>query len=263
MAEADNPTPESHRQLYLPPINWTNTKWKWPFSKLGYEHPEVLFTSLHTEFNCMPLAIQDPYAWYSDVCELAVASKNKDDFEAILRERRDKRFREICETWRNTKEELTVDPRLWESPQLDRANQWGSFVRLARHFSYDCILAHFANYLPDHHMPAAPALKTSAHPAEGPQEPERPEQHQQAEQPPQPDQPMPNSPPPPPPPPPLPVPAPAPNTKEKWAGRTNKGPGQRGRVEKPSPKQRATRSNAQQAVRRSARLQQREGHRSK
>ncbi|KAJ8131066.1 hypothetical protein O1611_g2559 [Lasiodiplodia mahajangana] len=262
MTEADNITAENHREQHLPRVTWaglgTNARnWTWPFSKVGYEHPEVLFTSLHTKFNCIPVAIQDPHAWHADVCELALASKTKEQFEAALRKRQDERFQEICETWELTKESLTADPRLWESPQIDRANQWGSFIRLARHFSFDCLLGHFANYLPEHHMPAQPTIETAVQTPHGAQQPQQPQQPQEPQEPQRPepsrhpDQRAPDSPPP------SPAPASVPNAKRKRATRASRGPTQRSRIEKPSPKQRATRSNAQGSVRRSARLQQR------
>ncbi|KAJ8122918.1 hypothetical protein ONZ43_g1005 [Nemania bipapillata] len=115
--------------------------------------PSLVFGSLHAEFNCMPIAIQDAEAWFADVRELSTISNTKEEFEAALRKRRDERFAQISAAWRNTKTKLVSNPWLWDSQHLDKNNQQGSFAQLSRNFSYDCILAHFSNYLPEHHRP--------------------------------------------------------------------------------------------------------------
>ncbi|KAI0443966.1 hypothetical protein F4803DRAFT_573841 [Xylaria telfairii] len=146
----ENPTPDDNRRLHVPCINWDHEchSWKWRHWKFGYK-ADVLFESLHAEFNCMAFAIQDPFSWYCDVSELLEASKSRDEFETALRKRRDERFKEIWAAWRQTTTELVLRPPLWEDPQMNRDNRWNTFIELSRHFSFDSILTHFGNYLPE------------------------------------------------------------------------------------------------------------------
>ncbi|KAI0401781.1 hypothetical protein F4802DRAFT_600783 [Xylaria palmicola] len=237
-----NPTPENHRALHVPWIDWDREyrEWKWPYWKFGYKNPDVLFHSLHAEFNCMPFAIQDPHAWFCDANEVAVASKTREEFEAALLKRRNERFLEIRKAWTTTKPKL-LRSSLWTSPNIDRGNQWGTYVRFARNFSFDCITAHFGNYLPENHRaPEAPEL-------DQPNEPEQPDPPIREPSPPRPT--------------PSPSPAP-PQTRKSRQTKVNrervaKGPGRSSRVEKPPPRRTTAKTKAPQGVRRSARLQQR------
>ncbi|KAI0466047.1 hypothetical protein F4859DRAFT_498655 [Xylaria cf. heliscus] len=179
MSWRDNPTPEDHRRLHVPFINWEydDSKWKWPHFKFGYKR-DVLFQSLHAEFNCMAFAIQDPFSWYCDVHELSTASESREEFETALRKRRDERFKEIDAAWRTTVTELILNTRLWEDPKMDRLIRWDTFIDMSRHFSFDSILTHFGNYLPESRS-SAPDERSAA----APRELEQPEQPRQPNQP--------------------------------------------------------------------------------
>lgn len=44
------------------------------------------FTNLHVEFNCIKVTIQDPCAWYNDICGVARSAENKEDFLVQLKQ---------------------------------------------------------------------------------------------------------------------------------------------------------------------------------
>ncbi|KAJ2991412.1 hypothetical protein NUW58_g2522 [Xylaria curta] len=121
MAWRKDPRPEDHRALHVPWVDWDvdYRHYKWHFWKFGYKQEDI-FGSLHAEYNCMAFAIQDPYAWHTDVCQLSIACKNREEFHAALIKRRDERFKEIRTAWLKTQDELGGDPRSWESPNLNR-----------------------------------------------------------------------------------------------------------------------------------------------
>ncbi|KAI0454286.1 hypothetical protein F5B21DRAFT_476524 [Xylaria acuta] len=179
-----NPTPDDHRRLHVPDINWDYDfdypEWRWPNWKFGYK-ADALFQSLHAEFNCIPFAIQDPFAWFCDVHQLVAASKSREEFETALRKRRDERFKEIQAAWRDATDELALNIPLWEDPQMDRNNRWNTFIELSRHFSFDSFVAHFGNYLPKSRIPM-PNEQSAAAP-QALEQPEQPEQPQQSDQP--------------------------------------------------------------------------------
>ena len=55
----------------LPTPNYNlDEEWRWPWWKFQLR-PEELFTTLHERFNTRSCAIQDPYAFYSDVNDCA------------------------------------------------------------------------------------------------------------------------------------------------------------------------------------------------
>ncbi|KAI0910887.1 hypothetical protein F4823DRAFT_587952 [Ustulina deusta] len=272
-----NPTPENHHALHTPWVDWsrlTKSKWHWPSSKLGYSDPDVLWSSLHAEFNCMPFAIQDPYAWHSDVCELAQRSSSKKEFEAALRERRDERFAEIRSNWEKTRTQLIANPIIWKSPPTGPDRPWATFCRISRHFSFDTIMGHFGNYvvgdpsaLYSEEREARKAQSASAAPATIAAV-EAPQQLGQTQQPTRDFTPSPTTSPPsssPPsrhlPPAPAPIPAPAPRTKTRQTRvpQASKGPARRSRVEKPPPRRRTNKAQPLEGVRRSARLRERAG----
>ncbi|KAJ5097398.1 hypothetical protein N7456_008119 [Penicillium angulare] len=96
-------------------------QWEWPYYKFDGYQPEDLFTTLHEEFNTLKCAIQDPYAWHSDVNEIAQI------------------------TWKRVAISLIANPDQWDEPP-DRRDQWAHFVRVSRHFSYDTLVTFFGAY---------------------------------------------------------------------------------------------------------------------
>ncbi|KAJ5374058.1 hypothetical protein N7517_006064 [Penicillium concentricum] len=131
------------------------------FSKLhlDYEDPNVLFTTLHAEYNTINWAIQDPHDWHYDVCEVAKIAKDKDKLLALLRQRQQEKLGEIQKAWETTKTLLTCQPSRWEKPPSN-AVLWGSFIRLARNFSYDSFVACFGSYVTDDQPSTQPLLST-------------------------------------------------------------------------------------------------------
>ncbi|KAI0803702.1 hypothetical protein GGR55DRAFT_661770 [Xylaria sp. FL0064] len=278
----DNPTPENHHRIHTPRVEgrWDD-EWSWPFSKFDYEDPDVLWDSLYTRFNCMSFAIQDPYMWYADVCEVALASDTRAEFESALKKRRDERFNEIRGYWEKTKVQLVANPIIWKAPPRGPSRPWTTFVRLGRHFSFDTFIGHFANYMVKdtdvlyaEERDAKAAAAASAAPADAlvPSS----AQHKQQEQAQQPRRECAS-------------PSPSPPSQRTTAAaaaaaavantdttatnittskaklkparvtRTSKGPSNRSRVEKPPPRQRTDKAKPREGVRRSARLRERAG----
>ncbi|KAI1345810.1 hypothetical protein F5Y01DRAFT_322737 [Xylaria sp. FL0043] len=286
----DNPTPENYHRIHTPQVEWKwEEEWMWPYKKFGYRHPNVLWDSLYTQFNCMPFAIQDPYMWHADVREVGLASDTREEFEAALRKRRDERFNEILDYWEKTKTQLVASPIIWKAPPRGPSRPWTTFVRLGRHFSFDTFTGHFANYMvkstdalyaEELNANANAASAASATPADAlVSSSARQRQQEQAQQPrreytrPSP------SPPPHPTAAPVAPAAPTANTnstatatatatdsatskvkpKPARVTRTSKGPSNRSRVEKPPPRQRTDKAKPREGVRRSARLREQAG----
>lgn len=150
-------TLDSHLEAHTPPQpNYVLDKeWKWDYSKFGYKDPNVLFTTLHAEYNTLKCAIQDPYAWHKDVSHVAKTANNKDEFLTLLKKRQEERFDELQEAWETTKELLTAEPSRWDNPPT-RAVLWGAYVCLAQHFSYDTLVAYFGSYVTDDQPSTSP-----------------------------------------------------------------------------------------------------------
>jgi len=80
------PTIGNHMKLHTPePDYMLDRDWRWPIWKFGYDGPKILFTTLYAEFNSLKCAIQDPYGWHSDVCDVANIAKNKEEFLTLLK----------------------------------------------------------------------------------------------------------------------------------------------------------------------------------
>ncbi|KAJ5400799.1 hypothetical protein N7465_011288 [Penicillium sp. CMV-2018d] len=127
--------------------------------RLGYEDPKVL-SALHAEYNTIKLAIQDPDDWHYDVCEAAKIAKDNDNFLALLKRRRQQRLDEIQKAWQTTKVLLTDQPSCLEKPPSNGV-LWGSFMRLARNFSYSSLVACFGSYVTDDERSTQPPPSTS------------------------------------------------------------------------------------------------------
>ncbi|KAI1271015.1 hypothetical protein F5Y07DRAFT_44851 [Xylaria sp. FL0933] len=285
-----NPTPENHHVIHTPCVDWSRLssyeQWEWPYRHLGYSDPEAIWSTLYTKYNCIPFAIQDPYMWHADICELARASNNQDEFESALQKRRDERFQEVRSNWEKTRSQLTAHPIIWKGLPRGPDRPWATFVRVGRHFSFDTMVGYFGNFVVDDPQAlyrearrAQAAAEKLATPATGHA---RAASSTHPEQPKQAPQPTLNSTPPPPsrssspsatssprrhpasPPPPPPAAATA-NTKtrHKRAFGECVRPAARSRVEKPPPKRTnksRPKSPPREGVRRSARLQERAAH---
>ena len=157
-----SPTIDSHLESHTPQPDYElEREWHWRFWKFGYNDPNVLFTTLHSEFNSMKCAIQDPYGWHHDVCDVASTAKNKEEFLTLLEQRQKEWFDEIRSAWEKTKALLTGQPSRWKM-RLDKDVLWESFIRLARNFSYDSLVRYFGPYIADNRTPNVPLPPTSA-----------------------------------------------------------------------------------------------------
>ncbi|KAI1361406.1 hypothetical protein F5Y08DRAFT_347896 [Xylaria arbuscula] len=145
-------TPDNHYSLHTPSVDWRGFRppiWHWPYSKLNYTNPNDIWDSLYEKFNCMKFAIQDPRAWHADVCELALQSHDKEEFETALKKRRDERFNEILENWEKTCKKLAFNYDIWKAPPAGPHRPSVTFRGLRCDFSFDSMVGHFGNYVVD------------------------------------------------------------------------------------------------------------------
>ncbi|TGJ76437.1 hypothetical protein E0Z10_g10872 [Xylaria hypoxylon] len=162
MSGREPTTVKNHLEHHTPPLHRDlEQEWDWPFWKFGYGSHHILFTELHAQFNSVPCAIQDPYGWHLDVCDIANEAKTRPEFLSLLQKRQDERFAELRKAWEKTRSLLIGDPGRWEIPQR-RNDLWLRFARISRNFSYDAFLGYFGAYVEDGTMPARAVSKPTA-----------------------------------------------------------------------------------------------------
>lgn len=164
-------TIDNHLAAHTPQPDYDmDQEWEWPSWKFGYDDPSVLFTTLHAEYNSINCAIQDPYGWHHDVCDISNVAKDRNEFLTLLRKRQQERFDEIQSAWEKTKALLVGQPSRWEATP-DKDSLWGAFIRVSRNFSYDSFVAYFGSYIANDQPPNPGRSSTpvTAHP---------PKQHQ-------------------------------------------------------------------------------------
>ncbi|GAO19336.1 hypothetical protein UVI_02008660 [Ustilaginoidea virens] len=69
-------------------------EYQWP-AWLADHSLEDLFGELHDKFSTIPIFIQDPIAFHTDVAQLAGEASSRDDFLAALEERKNQRLEEL------------------------------------------------------------------------------------------------------------------------------------------------------------------------
>ncbi|KAI0530428.1 hypothetical protein GGR58DRAFT_493462 [Xylaria digitata] len=139
-------TIQNHLWHHTPQPNWDEERgWDWPFRKFGYESPDILFTDLHAQFNSISCAIQDPYGWHIDVCDIANEAKTRSEFLFLLQKRQEERFNELHKAWRQTRSSLVGNPDLLYSNQKIH-DLWLRFVRISRNYSYDAFIGFFGAF---------------------------------------------------------------------------------------------------------------------
>ncbi|KAI8945743.1 hypothetical protein F4801DRAFT_597518 [Xylaria longipes] len=169
----ETPTIQNHQSLHTPRPEWVDDReWTWPFWKFGFKNGGVLFTQLHTEYNSIRCAIQDPYGWHLDVCDIANVADTREEFFALLRQRQDERFTELRKAWERTRSLLVGEPSRWDTPQA-KTDLWVNFVRISRNFSYDSFVKYFGAYIKDKPEPT-PALADYQKPTSGCQQQQQP-----------------------------------------------------------------------------------------
>ncbi|KAI1747078.1 hypothetical protein F4782DRAFT_452157 [Xylaria castorea] len=151
----ETPTIQNHLRLHVPDVDWkTDESWKWPFWKFGFKSADVLFNQLHAEFNSIQCAIQDPYGWHLDVCEIANIANDREEFFSLLRKRQDERYAELERVWHKASSLMVGEPSRWDSPH-PRKDLWKNFVRISRNFSYDAFVGYFGAYINEEPEPTA------------------------------------------------------------------------------------------------------------
>ncbi|KAK5637248.1 hypothetical protein RRF57_012960 [Xylaria bambusicola] len=136
---------ESHLHYHTPTVYEASDQWDWPYWKFGYSNREVLFQELHAEYNSIRCAVQDPFGWHLDVCQIADLANAREEFETLLKKRRDDRFGELVRAWDKIALMLITESYRFMLPRK-RSDYWPRFIRISRHFSYDAIVGYFGAY---------------------------------------------------------------------------------------------------------------------
>ncbi|KAF2966395.1 hypothetical protein GQX73_g7176 [Xylaria multiplex] len=139
-------TVQNHIWHHTPHPNWSEEReWDWPFWKFDFESPDILFTDLHAQYNSIPCAIQDPYGWWIDVCDIANEAKTRPEFFSLLQKRQEERFVELEKAWAKTRSSLIGNPDLiYSSHKI--CDMWLRFIRVSRNYSYDSLLGFFGAF---------------------------------------------------------------------------------------------------------------------
>lgn len=116
----------------------------WPYWKFGLKQND-LHDSLHTKYNTIPSAIQDPEAFHHDVYEISTRADTLSEFEQLMEERKALRLKELNSMLEDASFQIVGCPRLIGT------DQWPLAVQLFRTRSLDSLVRYFASYLPDEH----------------------------------------------------------------------------------------------------------------
>lgn len=116
----------------------------WPYWKFGLKQHD-LHDSLHTKYNTIHSAIQDPEAFHHDVYELSTRADTLSEFEQLMEERKNLRLKELNSMLEDASFQIVGCPRLIGT------DQWPLAVQLFRTRSLDSLVRYFASYLPDEH----------------------------------------------------------------------------------------------------------------
>lgn len=111
------------------------------------------------------MAIQEPAAFYHDVCDVASRSTTRDEFYEGLSDRQDERMRELSEACEHTASVITVVPssldcwcgRIKEegdtlehgSQDTRNSEQWERFLNLEKTMAIDALVAFVDGFIPE------------------------------------------------------------------------------------------------------------------
>ncbi|CAN8101203.1 unnamed protein product [Discula destructiva] len=123
------------------PAEWAKL---WPYWKFGLKQND-LHDSLHTRYNTISWAIQDPEAFHHDVYELSVRASSLSEFECLMEERKNLRLEELDTMLEDASFQIVG------CPKLIGTSQWPLAVQLFRTKSFDSLVRYFASYLPYDH----------------------------------------------------------------------------------------------------------------
>lgn len=96
----------------IPQIDYElDPSWNWPAWKFDMSRDDM-FGVLHQRYNTYPAPLQEWRAFYLDVSALATVAKDRDEFERLLGERRNKRRDELVAGFKDISYRLLGLPRL-------------------------------------------------------------------------------------------------------------------------------------------------------
>ncbi|KAI1827853.1 hypothetical protein F4861DRAFT_292039 [Xylaria intraflava] len=118
--------------------------YSWQAWKFGMKRGD-LYTKLHDQYNTVTLAIQDPEAFYHDVCEISKTAANVEEFHDKLEHRKQDRLEQLNTSLQSASVEIIANP------ELIGTDQWQYAVQLFRTRSFDSLVRYFSSYLPEGH----------------------------------------------------------------------------------------------------------------
>ncbi|KAJ8123232.1 hypothetical protein O1611_g9645 [Lasiodiplodia mahajangana] len=117
----------------------------WQAWKFGMKRQD-LYTKLQDQYNTVTLSIQDPDAFYHDVCEISKTAVDLDEFHRMLEQRKQLRLDQLNESLQSASVEIIANPKLIGT------DQWQHAIQLFRTRSFDSLVRYFSSYLPEDHQ---------------------------------------------------------------------------------------------------------------
>ncbi|KAI1128765.1 hypothetical protein F5Y10DRAFT_167725 [Nemania abortiva] len=117
----------------------------WQAWKFGMKRQD-LYTKLQDQYNTVTLSIQDPDAFYHDVCEISKTASDLDEFRSMLEQRKQLRLDQLNESLQSASVEIIANPKLIGT------DQWQHAIQLFRTRSFDSLVRYFSSYLPEDHQ---------------------------------------------------------------------------------------------------------------
>lgn len=145
-------------------VDYSEPQWSWPSWKFNIPLDD-LFGNLFDQYNKIDIAIQEPAAFHHDVFEASSIATTKDEFHALLKERREQRVRELRKCWSSVAIGIAANPPLLEAVQDEASitERWLAFLHFSREFSFDALARYFSLFIPSERSSPV-ALPPSAFP---------------------------------------------------------------------------------------------------
>ncbi|KAL7937909.1 hypothetical protein V8C35DRAFT_290252 [Trichoderma chlorosporum] len=152
------PVPEDHEEH--PNFSQDARGRKWPTSDFMSE-PATHFTTLYQLFNTTQQPLQNPEAFFTDVCEVAHASNSIDELFIGLEKRKKERREQLNQAWKNIVRQMNVKELIRHdegqakarippgSNNHDAVEQDVAFHHLAEWASFESLIDYFGGFVRD------------------------------------------------------------------------------------------------------------------
>ncbi|KUI72092.1 hypothetical protein VM1G_07533 [Cytospora mali] len=121
---------------------------KWPAWKFDMDITDA-WTTLARQFNSLTIPLLSCDTFRRDVSYLSVIAQDREEFLALLKERRDMREKELTELFKKTFLHLCQDPNSFDyKPGVREDGHWVEATCFANTKSFDTLIGYFASFLP-------------------------------------------------------------------------------------------------------------------